>query len=126
MSNKLKLAARIVLGLIFVIFGLNGFLNFLPMPPPPPAGGAFLGALFNTGYMFPIIKGIEVVTGVALLLGILVPLSLILLAPIVVNIVLYHTIIDPSGAPLALTVLFLDLFLAWNYREAYAPLFRKS
>jgi hypothetical protein len=123
--GKLKLAARIVLGLIFVIFGLNGFLQFLPMPPPPAEGAAYLGALFNTGYTFPIIKGIEVITGVALLLGIFVPLSLILLAPIVVNIVLYHTIIDPSGAPLALTVLALGLFLAWNHREAYAPLFRK-
>ena len=65
MKSKIYLGARIVLGLIFFIFGLNFFFHFIAVPPPPEAGGKFLGALFETGYMFPIIKVLEVVGGVA-------------------------------------------------------------
>ena len=61
--SKLPTAARLFLGLIFTVFGLNGFLGFLPMPQPSAEGGAFLGALATTGYMFPLIKGTEVVAG---------------------------------------------------------------
>lgn len=123
--KKAQLAARILLGLIFVVFGANGFLNFIPMPPPPAQGGAFLGALFATGYMFPMIKGLEIVAGLMLLSGFLVPLALLLLAPIVVNIFLYHTILDPSGAALAIAVTVLEAFVAWTVREKFAPLFQK-
>jgi putative oxidoreductase len=123
--KKLELVARLILGLIFLVFGLNGFFQFLPMPPPPPQGGAFLGALAATGYMFPVIKGVEVLCGIALLSGVLVPLALILLAPIVVNILLYHTLLDPSGAPMALAITALGLFLAWSRREKFAFLFQR-
>ena len=91
-------AARIFLGLIFFVFGLNGFLQFMPQPPQPEAAGAFIGALAATGYMFPLIKGTEVVAGLLLLSGRFVPLALTLLAPIIVNIALFHTVLAPNPA----------------------------
>ena len=85
----------------FFVFGLNGFFNFIPMPPPPEPALKFLVALIGTGYLFPLIKGIEVLCGLALLSGLFVPLTLVVLAPIVVNIFLFHTILAHVGAPLA-------------------------
>jgi uncharacterized membrane protein YphA (DoxX/SURF4 family) len=117
-------AARVLFGLIFFVFGLNGFLQFIPQPPPPPAAGAFMGALAATGYMFPLIKGVEVVAGLLLLSNRFVPLALALLAPNIVNIVLLHSVLAPAGLPIALMVLGLELFLAWSYRDAYAPMLR--
>jgi uncharacterized membrane protein YphA (DoxX/SURF4 family) len=117
-------AARVLFGLIFFVFGLNGFLQFIPQPPPPPGAGAFMGALAATGYMFPLIKGVEVVAGLMLLSNRFVPLALALLAPNVVNIVLFHAVLAPAGLPIALMVLGLELFIAWSYRDAYAPMLR--
>ncbi|MCA9535998.1 MAG: DoxX family protein, partial [Myxococcales bacterium] len=79
--SKLPTAARLFLGLAFTVFGLNGFLHFLPMPPMSGEPAAFMGALAATGYMFPLIKGTEVVAGLLLLGNRLVPLALTLLAP---------------------------------------------
>ncbi len=92
----------------------------MPTPPPPEVGAKFLGALFETGYIFPIIKTIEVVAGLALLAGVFVPLALLLLAPIVVNIVLYHLILAPAGAPLVILILVLQLVVAYSYKEKFA------
>jgi len=117
------LTARIILGLVFFVFGLNGFLHFLPMPPSPGAPGMYLGALAATGYMFPLIKGTEVVAGAMLLTNRFVPLALALLAPVVVNIVLFHTFLAPPS-PIAFLVLALELYLAWAYRRAFAPMLR--
>ena len=124
MKTKAVLGARLLLGLIFFVFGLNGFLNFLPAPPLEGKGLDFIMALVNTGYMFPLIKGIEVLAGILLLAGIAVPFALVLLAPIAVNILLFHTILAPAPA-LPLVILALGLFLAWNNKEKFAPLFRK-
>lgn len=112
-------AARILLGLIFFVFGLNGFLGFLPHPPLPDEAGAFLGGLAAAGYMFPLIKGTEVVAGLLLLSNRLVPLALVLLAPIVVNIVLFHAVLAPAGMGLTLVVLALELALAYAYRASF-------
>jgi hypothetical protein len=111
-------AARVLLGGIFFVFGLNGFLGFLPQPPISDAGGAFLGALAATGYMFPLIKGTEVVAGLLLLGNRYVPLALTLLAPVIVNIVAFHALLSP-GLGLPLVVLSLALYLAWSHRDAY-------
>jgi uncharacterized membrane protein YphA (DoxX/SURF4 family) len=96
-KSKAQTAARIVLGGGFVVFGLNGFLNFMPMPPHPGPAGEFLGALGASGYMFPLIKGIELVTGLLLLAGRYVPLALTLLAPVMVNILAFHLFLEPSS-----------------------------
>jgi hypothetical protein len=115
---------EILLGVIFFVFGLNGFLQFIPQPPPPEKVGAFMGALAATGYMFPLIKGVEVIAGALLLTNRFVPLALALLAPNIVNIVLLHSVLAPAGLPIALFVLALELFAAWSYRDAYAPMLR--
>lgn len=116
--------ARLALGLIFLIFGLNGFFNFLPMPPVPDQAGAFLGGLAGSGYMFPLIKGTEVIVAIALLSGFFVPLALIVLAPITVNIVLFHGILAPAGLVLPLVILILHLYLAYANIQAYAPVLK--
>lgn len=115
-------AARILLGLIFTVFGFNFFFHFIPQPPPPPAAGAFAGALFATGYLFYLLKTVEILSGLALLAGVFVPLALTLLAPVVVNILFFHAFLAPSGLALALVLLVLELFLAWSYRGAFAPM----
>jgi uncharacterized membrane protein YphA (DoxX/SURF4 family) len=114
--------ARILLGLVFVVFGLNGFLRFIPMSPPPAGAAAFFGGLMAASYMLPLIKGIEVVGGALLLANRFVPLALALLAPNVVNIVLFHAFLEPAGLPLAFLVLAPELYLAWSYRDTYRPM----
>lgn len=121
-QKYLTLGARILLGLIFFVFGLNGFLHFLPMPQPSPAAGAFMGALAATGYFFPLLKGVEVIAGALLLANRAVPLALILLAPININIAAYHLLLEP-GIGMVLVLAVLHGFLAYVYREKFAPLF---
>ncbi len=120
--SKTSTAARIALGLVFAVFGLDYFLHYLPDPGASPQGGAFLEALFVTGYMFPMIKGLEIACGALLLVGRLVPLALALLAPIVVNIALYHLVLDPGGRVIAAVVTLLHLFLFYSHRASFAPL----
>ncbi len=125
--NKAQLVARILLGLIFTVFGLNGFLNFLPMPPLPDAAGAFAGALAATGYMFPLIKGIEVVTGIMLLVGFQVPFALLLLAPIAVNILAFHVVLTGlANSGLTIFIALLIAFLAKTYWAHYRNIFAKQ
>lgn len=119
LSQKAPVAARLFLGGLFVLFGLNGFFHFLPMPAPPEKAGAFLGALAATGYMFPLIKTTEIVAGLALLSGRFVPLALTLLAPVVVNIVAYHGVLDPAGLALPLVLAAVGIYLAYAYRGAF-------
>lgn len=115
----LSVGSRILLGLIFFVFGLNGFFNFLPQPPLPEAGLKFIMALVETGYMMKLVKTIEVIAGLLLLANIFVPLSLLLLAPIVVNIFLFHAILAPAlGLPLF--ILILGIIVAWDRRKAFS------
>ncbi|MGC1192842.1 MAG: hypothetical protein WA861_19840 [Candidatus Binatus sp.] len=116
---------RVLLGLVFFVFGLNGFLHFMPNPPPTPAAGEFFGALIKTGYMFTLVFGPQVLGGALLLLNIAVPFALVILAPVVVNIIGFHLYLSP--VPMQLAIAFIvtafELFLAWYYRAAFAPLF---
>jgi uncharacterized membrane protein YphA (DoxX/SURF4 family) len=119
----LPTAARILLGFIFLVFGLNGFLNFLPQSGNiPEAALAFAGALMKTRYMFPLIKGTEVIVGVLLLSNRFVPLALALVAPIVVNIFAFHAILAPAGIGLSAVIVAIVAYLAWSYRDAYRPM----
>ena len=95
------LVARILLGLTFLVFGLNGFLNFLHMPMPPGPAGQYMGVLFMSHYLHAVCL-VEVIGGVLLLSGQFIPLGLILLGPVLVNILLFHTFLFPSGFPPAL------------------------
>ena len=117
--------ARLVLGLIFFVFGLNGFLHFLPQPPMPAAAGAFAGALAASGYLFPLLKATEVFAGALLLAGVFVPFALTLLAPIIVNIAAFHLFLAPGNYAVVGLVLATELYLAWTHRAAFAPLFAR-
>ena len=116
--------ARVLLGTIFFVLGLNGPLQFLPPFPVTPEGAAFLDALLASGYTLVLLALVEVTAGALLLANRFVPLALTVLAPIVVNIVGFHSVLDPGGLWLASLVLVLELSLAWSYRETFAPLLR--
>jgi putative oxidoreductase len=112
--------ARILLGLIFVVFGSNAFLRFLPMPPLPQGiTGEYLHAFFASGYVYAI-GGLQVIGGLLLLIGRFVPLGLTILGAIIVNIWLFHVLMAPEGLPPAVVITILELFLVWRYREAFA------
>ena len=123
-ARHLPTAARVVMGLIFLVTGLNGFLMFLPQPstPLPEGAVAFAGALIKTGYLFRLSMGTQVVVGALLLSNRFVPLALAVIAPIIVNIVLFHVFLWPSGLGLAVLVLVLEGYLAWTYRKAFRPM----
>jgi hypothetical protein len=120
--ERVPTVGRLAYGAIFLVFGLNGFLNFLPAPTLPERALAFGGALGATGYMFPLIKGTEIAVAILLLSNRFVPLALALIAPNIVNIVAFHVMLAPSGLPLAILVLALELYMAWVYRGAFRPM----
>jgi putative oxidoreductase len=118
------LIARILLGLVFTVFGLNGFLHFLPMPatlPPGPAG-QFIGALMASHYVY-VVSGLQALGGLILLTNRFVPLGLTLLGPVVVNIFLFHLLMEPTGLPMAIVVVVLWSITAIRYRQNFAGLF---
>lgn len=115
---------RLLLGLVFAVFGSNAFLHFIPMPPMEGQAGAFMGALISSGYVY-VIAGLQVLGGVLLILGArFVALGLTLLGPVIVNIVLYHIFLDTKGLPIALVVAFLSLFLLWVYRYKFPAFYQ--
>ena len=122
MTSKLVLGARILLGLIFFVFGLNFFFHFIPMPPMSGPPADFAKAMAATGYLYILVKITEVTSGALLLAGRFVPLALALLAPVVVNIVAFHAFLAPAGIGLPVVILLLEIFLAWSYRAAYRPM----
>ena len=116
--------ARVLLGLVFAVFGSNAFLHFIPMPPMQGPAGAFIGALVSSGLIYAI-AALQVVGGLLLLIGgRFVPLGLTLLGPVIVNIVLYHIFLDPSGLPMACVISILALFLLWVYRYKFPAIFQ--
>jgi uncharacterized membrane protein YphA (DoxX/SURF4 family) len=116
--------ARILLGLVFVVFGSNAFLHFMPMPPIEGQAGAFMTALASSGYFY-VIGFLQVVGGLCLLLGArFVPLGLTLLGPVIVNIVLYHLFLAPDGLGMAIGLSALALFLLWIYRFKFPAIFQ--
>jgi len=113
---------RSLFGLIYLVFGLNFFLHFIPMPPPPATPGAaesFTGGLFQAAYFFPMLKGIEVLLGGFLLLNFFTPLSLVILAPISINILLFHLFLAPAGIGMSILIVLLHAYLFWAYRKSF-------
>jgi putative oxidoreductase len=117
------LIARLLLGLISVVFGLNGFLNFLNMGPLPSGlAGQFIIALAASHYFW-VIAGLQVVGGVLLLVNRFVPLALVLLGPVIVNIILYHVFLNRSGAQLAILVTILWFIVYYGHRQYFSGIF---
>jgi len=123
-ARHLPTVARILLGLIFFVFGLNGFLHFIPQPKTgiPEEAVAFATALMNTGYMMPIVMGTQLIVGVLLLVNRFVPLALALIAPIIVGIISFHVFLAPAAIGPGVVVLELELYLVWAYRHAFRPM----
>lgn len=119
MTRIAATVARVLLGLLFLVFGLNYFFQFLPMPALSGPPAAFMGALFGTSYMFPLIKGTEVLAGALLLGGRFVPLALLLLAPIVVNIAAFHVFLTPGEVGMSAVIVALLAFLGYSYRDSF-------
>jgi putative oxidoreductase len=114
---------RILLGLVFVVFGLNIFLHFLPMPPlPDSAAGRFSKALMVESHYILVVGALQLIGGLLLLIGRFVPLGLTLLGPVIVNILLFHIFLEPSGIVPGLVTALLALFLLWRYRANFAGL----
>ncbi len=109
---------RVLLGALFLVSGANKLVPFMPMPELPAAAGSFIGALAATGYFLPLLATIEIVMGALLIAGRFVPLALTVLAPIVVQIALFHLVLAPSLGMVAF-VLGAELYLAWTYRAAF-------
>ena len=110
--------ARYLLGFIFFVFGLNGFLHFLPSPPPPGLAGQFVGAMFVSHYLS-VVFALELIPAILLLINRYVPLALTILGAIIANIVLFHAFLAPSGLPLALVVTILWFLTAASVRPAF-------
>src|SRR5246500_3763960 len=115
--------ARYLAGVIFLVFGLNGFLHFIPLPPPGGIAGQFMGALYVSHYLW-VIFAVQVVAAVLLLANRYVPLALAMLAPVIVNILVFHALMAPSGLPLAFFVAILWAAIFIDVRPAFAGLFQ--
>src|SRR5258706_14415995 len=117
------LIARLLLGLIFVVLGLNGFLNFLSMGPMPTGlAGQFVGALVLSHYFW-VVAAIQVAGGVLLLVNRYVPLALVLLGPVIVNIICYHVFMNPMGAPPAAIATILWSIIFYRVRQHFSGIF---
>ena len=117
------LIARLLLGLIFVVLGLNGFLNFLSMGPMPSGlAGQFVGALVLSHYFW-VVAALQVAGGALLLVNRFVPLGLVLLGPVIVNIILYHVFLNLTGIALAIVVTVLWLIVFYAHRRYFSGIF---
>jgi putative oxidoreductase len=116
------LIARLLLGLIFVVFGLNGFLNFISGPMPTGLAGQFVGALVQSHYFW-VVAALQVAGGALLLVNRFVPLALVLLGPVIVNIILYHVLLNPSGAVPAIVVVILWGIVFYGHRQYFSGIF---
>ena len=121
--NYLPATARVLLGVVMLLTGLNKIFWFAPMPHMSAALTAFMGALKGTGYYLPFIGIVEATGGALLLVNRFVPLATAVLAPVLVNILGVHTFLDARGLPLAFILITLDVYLAWVYRDAFRPMF---
>ena len=118
------LIARILLGLMFFVFGLNGFLNFIPAPPIGGLAGQFTGALMQSHYEW-LVSSVEVIAGGLLLANLYVPLAIAMLAPVLANILVFHVTMMPEGIALGLVASVLWLIVAVRIRSHFAPLFAR-
>ena len=120
--KKAKLIVRILLGLMVLVFGLNKFLQFMPMPPMPEAAGEFMGALVTSGYLMVVVALVEIATGIMLLINRFQPLALLILFPVLLNALLFHLFLAPAGIGGALMAASMNVFLFFVNIESYRAL----
>jgi putative oxidoreductase len=123
MNSMFTKIVRIALGLALLIFGANKFLHFIPMEAPTGAAGEFMNSLGASGYIFPVVGVLEVIIGIMLLMKKWVAFALILLAPISINILLFHLFLDIPGLSIALLIVIFNAILIYKHWQQYKPLF---
>lgn len=123
MNSSFTKILRLLLGLGLIIFGLNKFFGFMPMPELPENAGSFMASLKATGYVLPIVGFLEVVIGLLLLFNKAVPFALLLLAPISINILLFHLFLDLPGISGAIVIAVINVILIYKHWKVYKPLF---
>ncbi|WP_339697636.1 DoxX family membrane protein [uncultured Marixanthomonas sp.] len=124
MNSTFTTILRIILALGLLVFGLNKFIGFMPAPELPETAGNFMQSLKATGYVLPIVGALEIFIGFLLLIKKWVPFALLLLAPISVNIVLFHLFLDLPGIAGAIVVTVINIILIYKYWKVYRPLFQ--
>jgi hypothetical protein len=117
-----SLIARLLLGLVFLVFGLNGFLHFIKAPMPTGIAGQWVGAIFASGFWV-VIFGIQVICGALFLVNRFVPLALVLIGPVIVNILATHALMGAPGLPMAIVVAILWAILAIRNKQHLAGIF---
>jgi putative oxidoreductase len=120
--DKVILVVRLLFGLMLVVFGLNGFFNFLPQPAMSAEAGAFFGGLMSTKFYFPLIKAIEVIAGILFLTNKKVAFGAIIVFPIMVAAFLFHLGLDIGGIGGAAAALIFNIVLIVNNKEKYLPM----
>jgi len=123
MNSMFTRIVRLALGLALLVFGANMIKSFLPLPPPTGAAGDFMNSLGATGYIFPVVGVLEVLIGGLLLMKKWVAFALILLAPISINILLFHLFLDIPGLSMAIVVVVFNTILIFKHWQQYKPLF---
>jgi hypothetical protein len=120
MQAKVNMVLRILLGLMFTVFGANKLISFLPPPEFGEAAMNFFGALATSGYFFITLGLIETASGVLLLINRYVGLALAMLAPITINVFLFHIFLAPEMIALAIVVIGLNAYLAYANRDKFS------
>lgn len=121
------LIIRVILGIIYLVFGLDYFLHFIPYQPMHTGKAAALkDGLMGTGYIYPMMKSIQIIGGISLLANRYAPFFAVVLFPISLNVMLFHTILVPSGWLMGVFLLVPNLFLGYAYRQYYKGLFIKK
>lgn len=124
MNSTFTKILRLLLGVSLLIFGINKFIGFIPMFEMPVAAANFMESLETTGYVLYVVAVLEIIIGFLLLLNKWVPFSLVLLAPISVNILLFHIFLDVSDIFVAIVIASLNAILIYKYWKSYRPLFQ--
>ena len=126
MKQKIAYTVQILAVVMLLIFGANGFLQFMPMPPMPEAMAGYMGALFQTGFIFPIVGIVEIIVGLAFVSNKFVALMAVILMPVMINAVLAHLFLDPAGVGGSAVILLLTIIIMFNHKEQYALMMRAS
>ncbi len=125
MKDKIILGLQILVGLMLVLFGANGFLQFMPMPPPSAQMGAWLGAIAQTGYLFPLIATVEIVAGLAFVFNKFAALMAVILMPVMINALLAHLFLnDIAGMGGSLIVVLGTIVVLVKNRQRYSEIFK--
>ncbi len=122
--KTLTVISRLVLGIIYLVFGLDYFLHFIPYQPAHTGAAAALkNGLMEAGYIYPMMKTIQMVGGISLIVNRYTPFSAVVLFPISLNVFLFHTILAPSAWLMGVLLLLPNLFLGYAYRKYYSGMF---